>query len=230
MSENNESVTQNVDVAFQLRALCQQLELLSRMNMDLKDDLKWIKKQNMGVDRRGNTICKAVPNSRYDFDVCVDENVDVGEDDYDGDMQSGSDKSYCEGMPPLMDSDGDELALPVVVSLVKMNLIDKKRISFRRVITNPEPPTRNTKPSTRNPKPEIPNNETPKHETLNLENPEPRDPDLRNPESQMRNPEPRNHETYTRNRKPWTLKPRNINPQPLTPYLKPVTPNHKCEP
>jgi len=33
-------------------------------------------------------------------------------------LESGSDKSYCEGMPPLMDSDGDELALPVAASLV----------------------------------------------------------------------------------------------------------------
>ena len=44
MSENNESAKQNADVAFQLQGLCQQLELLSRMNVDLKDDLKWIKK------------------------------------------------------------------------------------------------------------------------------------------------------------------------------------------
>ena len=95
MSENNESPTQNADVAFQLRALCQQLELLSRMNMDLKDDLQWIKQQNIGVDRRGNTICKAIPNTRsYEF---VDENADVGEDDHDGHKGSGSDKSCCEG-------------------------------------------------------------------------------------------------------------------------------------
>jgi len=78
MFENNESATQNADVAFQLRASCQQLELLSRMNMDLKDDLKWIKKQNMGADRRGNTIRKAVPNTRSDFKVRVDENAESG--------------------------------------------------------------------------------------------------------------------------------------------------------
>jgi hypothetical protein len=110
MFENNESATQNAEVAFQLRALCQQLELLSRINMDLTDDVKWIKKQNIGADRRGNTICKTVPNTRYDFDVFVDEIVDVGEEDYDGDMESRSDKSYCEGKPPLKDSEGDELA------------------------------------------------------------------------------------------------------------------------
>ncbi len=86
--------------------------------MDLTDDLKWIKKQNIGADRRGNTVCKAVPNTRSDFYEFVDENTDVGEDDYDGDMGSGSDKSYCEGMSPLEESDGDELALPIAESLV----------------------------------------------------------------------------------------------------------------
>jgi len=35
-----------------------------------------------------------------------------------GDMESESDRSDCEGMPPLEDSDGDELALPVAKSLV----------------------------------------------------------------------------------------------------------------
>ena len=96
MSENNESVTQNAGVAFQLRALCQQLELLSRMNMVVIDDLKWIKKQNIGADRRGNTVRKAVPNTRSDFYEFADENADVGEDDHDGHTGSGSDKSYCK--------------------------------------------------------------------------------------------------------------------------------------
>ena len=36
----------------------------------------------------------------------------------DGDMESESDKSDCEGMPPLEDIDEDELALPVAGSLV----------------------------------------------------------------------------------------------------------------
>ena len=97
MSENNESATQNADVAFQLRALCQQLELLSRMNMDLTDDVKWIRKQNIGADRRGNTIRKTVPNTRSDFDVVADENTDVGEEDYDGDMESRSDRLMRTG-------------------------------------------------------------------------------------------------------------------------------------
>ena len=56
MSENNESETQNADVAFQLRAMGQQLELLSRIYKDLKDEVDSIKQQNSGADRRGNTI------------------------------------------------------------------------------------------------------------------------------------------------------------------------------
>jgi hypothetical protein len=40
MSENNESTTQNAaDIAFQLRAIGQQLELLSRTYKDLKDEV-----------------------------------------------------------------------------------------------------------------------------------------------------------------------------------------------
>jgi hypothetical protein len=35
-----------------------------------------------------------------------------------GDMESKSDRSDCEGMPLLEDSDGEELALPVGESLV----------------------------------------------------------------------------------------------------------------
>jgi len=35
-----------------------------------------------------------------------------------GDIECESDRSDCEGMPPLEDSDGDELALPVDESLV----------------------------------------------------------------------------------------------------------------
>ena len=56
MSENNESVTQNAGVAFQLRALCQQLELLFLMYMDVIDDLKSIRKQNIGANCKGRSI------------------------------------------------------------------------------------------------------------------------------------------------------------------------------
>ena len=83
MSGDNELATQNADVAFQLRAFSQQLQLLSRMNMDLIDDLKLIRKQNLGANCKGNTVHKAVQNTRFDFEEVLDENVDVGEGDYD---------------------------------------------------------------------------------------------------------------------------------------------------
>jgi len=44
MSENNKLATQNADVAFQLRAIGQQLELLSRMYKDLKDEVNYPRK------------------------------------------------------------------------------------------------------------------------------------------------------------------------------------------
>ena len=83
MSENNESTTQKADVAFQLRAIGQQLELLSRRYKDMKDEVNSIKQQNSGVDRRGNTIHMVVQNVRSDFEEFVDENAHAGEDDYD---------------------------------------------------------------------------------------------------------------------------------------------------
>jgi len=42
ISKNNESMTQNTDIAFQLRAIGQQLELLSRMYKYLKDEVNLI--------------------------------------------------------------------------------------------------------------------------------------------------------------------------------------------
>jgi len=49
-----------------------------------------------------------------------------------GDMESKSDRSDCEGMPPLEDSDGDELALPVEEAELKstpnrINLVTKQK-------------------------------------------------------------------------------------------------------
>ena len=68
--------------------------------MDLKDDLKSIRKHNIRVDYRGNTVCKAVQNSIFDFEEFIDENTNVGEHDYYDDMESENDKSYYEGMSP----------------------------------------------------------------------------------------------------------------------------------
>ena len=83
MSENNESATPNADVAFQLRAMGQQLELLSRTCKDLKDEVNLIKQQHSGADLRGNTVRTAVRNNKSYFEEYVDENADVDEDDYD---------------------------------------------------------------------------------------------------------------------------------------------------
>jgi prefoldin subunit 5 len=56
MFENNKLVIQNTDVAFQLQAIGQQLELLSRTYKNLKDKVNSIKQLNSGVGRRGNTV------------------------------------------------------------------------------------------------------------------------------------------------------------------------------
>lgn len=82
------------------------------------DDLNSIGKQNIGADCRGNTVHKAVQNTRFHFEEVVDENAVVGEDGCADDMESKSDKSYCEDTPPFEDSDGDGLGLPVAGSLV----------------------------------------------------------------------------------------------------------------
>ena len=111
MSRNNELATQNADVAFQI-------QLLSKMNMYVIVDLKSIRKQNIGANCRVNTVHKAIQNTIFDFEEIDDENADVGECDYDSDIESESDKSYCEGMSPLEDIDEDELAFPVTGPLV----------------------------------------------------------------------------------------------------------------
>jgi hypothetical protein len=78
MSENNESATQNADVAFQLQAIGQQLELLFRTHKDLKDEVNSIKQHNSRADRRGNTVRMAVRNVRSDFEEFVNENARCG--------------------------------------------------------------------------------------------------------------------------------------------------------
>jgi hypothetical protein len=116
MSENNKSATQNADIAFHLRAIGQQLELLSRTHKDLKDEVNSIKQQNSGADRHGNTVHMAVQNVRSDFEEFVDENADAGEDDYDfasagQGIRSGLNRArrnvnFC-GMGTYEDMDGD---------------------------------------------------------------------------------------------------------------------------
>jgi len=74
---------QNADVAFQLQAIGQQLEVLSRTYKDLKDEVNSINQQNGGADRRGSTVRMSVRNVRSDFEEFVDENIDASEEDYD---------------------------------------------------------------------------------------------------------------------------------------------------
>jgi len=78
MSKNNESATQNANVAFQLRAIGQQLELLSRMYKNLKDEVNSIKQQNSGADRRANTVRMAVRN-QGEHEVMGRENQGEGQ-------------------------------------------------------------------------------------------------------------------------------------------------------
>lgn len=82
MFENNESVTQNANVYFQLRAIGKQLKLLFRTYNDLKDEVNLRKQHNNGVDRWGNTIHRAIQNVKYEFKEFVDENIDASENDY----------------------------------------------------------------------------------------------------------------------------------------------------
>jgi uncharacterized protein (UPF0335 family) len=73
ISENNESTTQNANIAFQLWAEGQQLELLSRTYKDMKDEVKSIKQHNSGAGHWGNIVRRAVRNARFDFEEFVDE-------------------------------------------------------------------------------------------------------------------------------------------------------------
>jgi len=82
MSENNK-----------LRAIGQQLKLMSRTYKDLKDEVNLIKQLNSDVDRGGNTVCMAVQNVRSDFEEFVDENAYASEDDYDFESASQGIKS-----------------------------------------------------------------------------------------------------------------------------------------
>ena len=83
ISENNESTTQNVDIAFQLQVIGHQLELLSRTYKDLKDKVNSIKKQNSRAYHRRNRICMAERNVISNFEEFVDENADAGEEYHD---------------------------------------------------------------------------------------------------------------------------------------------------
>jgi len=74
--------------------------LMPKVNLKLNCDVKCFRCQGHGH------YTSECPNKRI---TMIRDN---------GDMESESDRSDCEGMPPLEDSDGDELALPVGESLV----------------------------------------------------------------------------------------------------------------
>ena len=63
ISRNNDSVTPKVNNIFQIQAFTQQLELLTRVTKDLKDEMALMRQQNSGMDglrmganQRGNII------------------------------------------------------------------------------------------------------------------------------------------------------------------------------
>ena len=100
----------------------QQLELLSRTYKNLKDEVNSIKQQNSRIDCQGNTTCTAVQNNISDFEEYVDENVDVGEDDYDftfvgQEIRSGPNRARMNvnfhGMENYEDMDGDTIKLKI---------------------------------------------------------------------------------------------------------------------
>jgi len=75
-----------------------------------------IKQQNSGADRQGNSVCMVVQNVRSNFKEFVDENADVGEDDYDfafagQGIMSGPNRARrnvnFHGMGTYEDMDGD---------------------------------------------------------------------------------------------------------------------------
>ena len=67
MYENNESAPQNADVAFQLRALGQQLEFLWRIYKDLKDEVNSINLIAVDIGVRKND-----PDTYLDWEKKVD--------------------------------------------------------------------------------------------------------------------------------------------------------------
>ena len=141
MSENNESATQNADVAFQLRAIGQHLELLSRTYKDLKDEVNSIEQQNSGADRRGKTVRMAVRNVKSDFEEFVDENAHAGEDDYDfasvgqgirsRPNRARRNVNFC-GMDTYEDMDGDLDTIKLKIPNFKVKTIPRLIWSGRK--------------------------------------------------------------------------------------------------
>jgi hypothetical protein len=119
LSENNKSVAQNANVDFNLRAIGQQLKLLSRTSKDLKDEVNSIKQQTTKL-----MVRRALWNIRSNFEKFVDKNTDVGEYDYyfasaTQGMSSGPNRArrnvnfHCLGNCEDVDGDLDSIKLKI---------------------------------------------------------------------------------------------------------------------
>lgn len=82
MYENNESTTLNTEFFFQIQAMGQQVKLLTKVIKKLKDEMDSVKQYNSGVDHRRSNFKRVVQNDRTDFDEFVDDNTNMGDDDY----------------------------------------------------------------------------------------------------------------------------------------------------
>jgi hypothetical protein len=120
MSENNESATQNADVAFQLRAIGQHLELLSRTYKDLKDEVNSIEQQNSGADRRGKTVRMAVRNVKS-----------VGQGIRSRPNRARRNVNFC-GMDTYEDMDGDLDTIKLKIPNFKVKTIPRLIWSGRK--------------------------------------------------------------------------------------------------
>jgi len=79
---NNESVTLNIEFSFQIWVNGQQSKLLTKVTKELKNDMDSMKQQNNGADHRRSNVRRAVQNDRTDFYKFVDDNANMGGDDY----------------------------------------------------------------------------------------------------------------------------------------------------
>jgi hypothetical protein len=85
-----------------------------KAKVDVPTDVKG--KSETQPKRTRDVKCFRCQGHGYYTSECPNKRIMMIRDN--GDMESESDRSDCEGMPPLEDSDGDELALPVGESLV----------------------------------------------------------------------------------------------------------------
>jgi ferredoxin len=87
---------------------------LPKANVEVPPDVKG--KSETQPKRTRDVKCFRCQGHGHYASECPNKRIMMIRDN--GDMESESDTSDCEGMPSLEDSDGDELALPVRESLV----------------------------------------------------------------------------------------------------------------